>query len=607
MGRHALATGRGEQPTSDAGSDGRSDVLRHRSGRPEPLVDRSHLVLVSECSASDDRPLRQSAIVSIHRPPKPENSSSIRSDVDPTRTGIGSDFSQPGRSGMTQSTTPLRRTGLSGRIHDFFYAEEPVYGLALVRMALPAALLLAVLRRWPHVRELYSIDGAPAPLWNSFGLEAGLPIPSAPVAVALYAAMVFFLISSSIGWMTRLSLIASLILYPYFTMLDAVGTITKYTVIGTHALLLLSLSQCGSVWSVDAWIRSARSPDGAESGPPRFAAWPRRLVQLLIGVIYIGAAVTKIHTPAFFSGDQTIFWMLEETNFYNPLGDHLAAYPAWGPIAAYLTLTWEILFLFIAWRGYGRPIMLAAGVGFHFMSWAVLGLFVFPMVVLSMYWSFVNERDVDRVRLWLARAGGSSVWSARWKRLQAMPARTRWIGPAQSAAAFALLAACTSVAAVEIEYRSDPFGERRPEGPYALKRIEPERVAELLRNDTKVKSEDKLFDFGVGTYLVGGILADRASEFNYGDTSIVQCSLVPPHEDMWVEFNLHDDQGRLIEREGQIVARGYIRPSVTYRYDESLPAGRYSWVLRYDGKEIARRDITLGGVQTVSAEVSPHR
>ena len=504
---------------------------------------------------------------------------------------------------MTQQTASPRRNGLFRQIHDFFYSEEPAYGLALVRMALPAALLLAVLRRWPHVRELYSLDGSPAPLWDSFGLESGLPIPSAPVAVALYAAMVFFLVSSSIGWMTRLSLIASTILYPYFTMIDAVGTITKYTVIGTHILFLLSLSHCGSVWSVDAWIKSARSPATVDAGPPRFPAWPRRLIQLLIGIIYIGAAVTKIHTPAFFSGDQMIFWMLEETNFYNPLGDYLAAYPALGPIAAYATLTWEILFLFVAWRGYGRAIMLMAGVGFHFMSWAVLGLFVFPMVVLSLYWSFVNERDVDRVRLWMARVLGASVWSERWSRLASMPARSRWIGPAQSAAAFALLAACTSVAAVEIEYRSDPFGERRPEGRHALRRIEPERVAELLRNDIRIRSKDKLFDFGVGTYTVGGILADRATEFDYGETAIVQCSLVPPHEDMWVEFNLHDEHGRLVERQGQIVARSYIRPSATYRFDESLPPGKYSWVLRYDGKDIARRDITLRGLQTVSADV----
>ena len=94
---------------------------------------------------------------------------------------------------MTHSTDSSNRRGLFGQIHDFFYSEEPAYGLAMVRMALPAALLLAVIRRWPHVRELYSLDGAPAPLWNSFGIESGLPIPSAPVAVALYAAMVFFL------------------------------------------------------------------------------------------------------------------------------------------------------------------------------------------------------------------------------------------------------------------------------------------------------------------------------------------------------------------------------------------------------------------------------
>ncbi|GIT28627.1 MAG: hypothetical protein Ct9H300mP1_06730 [Planctomycetaceae bacterium] len=48
-----------------------------------------------------------------------------------------------------------------------------------------------------------------------------------------------------------------------------------------------------------------------------FPAWPRRLMQLLIGLIYLGAAITKIHTPTFFSGDQLRFWLMTDVNNSN--------------------------------------------------------------------------------------------------------------------------------------------------------------------------------------------------------------------------------------------------------------------------------------------------
>jgi hypothetical protein len=52
---------------------------------------------------------------------------------------------------------------------DFFFAQEVPYGMALVRMTLPLVLLVDVVRRWPFARELYSRDGATAPLAFNFG------------------------------------------------------------------------------------------------------------------------------------------------------------------------------------------------------------------------------------------------------------------------------------------------------------------------------------------------------------------------------------------------------------------------------------------------------
>jgi HTTM domain len=501
---------------------------------------------------------------------------------------------------MTQSGTRRPGRGLIAGIREFFYAEEVPYGLALMRIVLPVVLMIAAVPRWPHVREIFSSAGTPTPLWESYGVYGLLPIPGAELAVALYTALLFFLVAGSLGWMTRLSLIAATLLYAWFSTLDMLGTMTKYNVIATHALFLLSLSHCGSVWSVDAIL--ARRRHAAPAVPARYPAWPRRLLQLLVGVIYLAGAVTKMHTPLFFSGDQMVFWMLTDINFNNPIGDYLALYPAVVPVLAYITIVWEVLFLFLAWRGRGRTCMLSLGVLFHVLTWGVLGLIIFPLVYLCLYLAFINERDVDRLTVLLSR------WGRRWTpalqtgftpgRLFRMPSG---VGPGQSAAMFGLLLAVSTVLGVEVEHRSDPFGLHRPEGPYALKPIPADRVAELLTEPDALLARDKLFAFELGSRMVGGILANRRTSFSYGEDAIVQCCLLPPHEDLWVEFNLHDASDRVVKRNGRIVPRENLRSNIVFHFDESIPAGEYAWVLNLDGREVGRKPFTLGNVQQASA------
>jgi hypothetical protein len=471
-------------------------------------------------------------------------------------------------------------------------------------MILPLVMLIAVVPRWPHARELFSTDGAPTPLWISYGMPDLLPVPPGTLAVALHTALIFCLLAVSIGWMTRCALIVTTVLYAYFDMLDMLSSLTKYSCIATHAFFLLSLSQCGAVWSVDAWLRSRRNGDPA---PPRFPVWPRRLVQLLIGVIYLGAAATKFHTPSFFSGDQLVYWMLTEITSANPLGDYLSLYPALVPFMAYVTIIWEVAFIFVAWRGYGRTIMLSIGVLFHVLTFGMLGLIVFPLVYLALYMAWVSEQDVDRLSTWSWRLRERLGWAAAAVPpvlpVVGSPRRFR-LGAPQSAAAFGLLLAATMAAGVEAEHHNDPLAQRTSGPRPQLQPMSPEQVATLLRDDTRVRPEDMLFGFDLGSITVGGIVADHKDTFTYGEEAVMQCHLIPPHQDLWVEFNLHDADGRIVSRHGQIMPREYIRTGHTYRFSEELPPGEYAWVLRYEGRDISRRAFRLtgSGVQTASAQ-----
>ena len=292
---------------------------------------------------------------------------------------------------MSLSQLNSSTTGLKDKMSRFFYAKEVPFGLAITRIILPLTLLLVMGRRWIHARELFSSDGATTPLWINYGFPELLPELPGTVAVLMCSALILFLITSMIGWCTRFSLLASTILYAYLNLADSAGTMTKYSVIATHILFILGCSRCGAIWSVDRWLqgnhrRKLAWPGEASAEWPRAPAWPRRLMQLLIGCVYFGSGITKLHTPEFFTGDQLQAWSLTNLNNHNPVGEYLAQFPAIFVVFAYIVIVWEVLFVFLVWRGLARMLLLSTGVLFHVMTTLTLGLYIFPISFL-----FINH------------------------------------------------------------------------------------------------------------------------------------------------------------------------------------------------------------------------
>lgn len=474
------------------------------------------------------------------------------------------------------------RRGLRGSVREFFLAEEVPYGLALCRMVLPPILLYVVLRRWPHAREFFSTDGASAPLANNYGYFNMLPVPSGTVAVILMTLLVVLLVTTMIGWRTRISVIGCLVIYTHLNMLDCLSTFTKYSVIASHVLLLLSFSHCGAVWSVDAWLaRRGATPPAA---PPRFPAWPRRLMQLLIGLIYLGAAITKIHTPTFFSGDQLRFWLMTDVNNSNPMGEQLTLYPVVVVTMAYISVVWEILFVFLAWRGHGRWIMLLLGVGFHMGTRQTLGLFIFPLVSMVTYLAFINAEDVARWRDRLARF-------RRRSDSEIAPLAPIW--HQRLALAFPATLLVTAVLGVELEHQLDPYGLRRPQGPHELVEIDPDRVEAMLESNAVIRPEDLVHSLEMGEMLIGGYVVGHKRTFRQGEKLFAQCTLNPPHPDLMIECNLHDSDNRLLDRVHQVVPREAFRANFLYVLHDALAPGEYALVVRCGGQEVVRRRIVL--------------
>ena len=389
--------------------------------------------------------------------------------------------------------------------------------------------------------------------------------------------------------------------YVYLNTHEIIGTMNKYSVISTHILFLLSLSQCGSIWSIDNWLRRSRLarqgvPHDILARPRKFPATSRRLLQFFIGAVYIGAATTKLRVPTYFTGEQLATWMITAYNVPNLFGSRFAMHPSLLVAFAYIALAWETLFLFVAWRGTGRIAMLGLGVLFHMMTWLTLGLWVFPLVCYSTYFSFVNDRDAEWIRTtlerWRVRGAGIRAAVARLLRprdLRPLPALT----PATSHVVFAALAVFVAVGGVGLEYKLDPYGIRRPQGPYTLKELDPKRVAALLGPTEHIRNEDKVLHFDVGSIIVAGAVLDRRTQFRQGETMRIQCGLCPPHEDLWIECNLHDSENRIVDTNGVFMASESLRALFYYNLADCTAPGDYSLVLRIAGEEIMRRPVKV--------------
>lgn len=495
---------------------------------------------------------------------------------------------------MRHDTEPLGK-----RTERFFFDEEVPYGMALCRICLPLALLSMVLARWSAARELFSTDGATAPLAVGYGYLNLLPEFSGSIAVGLYAVMVMTLVCASLGWCTRASLIIANVLFTYFCLLDCVSTMTKYTVIATHMLFLLSLSECGSLWSVDAWLagrQRAHWPGEPSVSWRRFPAWPRRLMQIHIGAVYFGASITKMHTPTFFTGDQLVYWMQTHINVQHQLGEYLSLYPILLMAMAYISIVWEVTFLFIAWKSMWRTFVLPIGVLFHLMTMLTLGLLLFPVICYIAYFSFLDEEDVQQYSAWCRRQTRRFAWlkslSQRivgWRERLGDP--VGWTR--SSRAAFAFGVAAFAVANVELEHWLDPYGIRRPEGPHALTLADPEIVEKILAPTEPQRDSDMFFAVDTGTILVGDQLANRRREFRQGETLIAHCHLTPPHEDIWIECQIQDAEHRVIDRLGAVATREMFRSNFTYPIGDQMAPGEYTLVITTGGRPVMQKFITV--------------
>lgn len=568
-------------------------------------------------------------------------------------------FSSPPTSFAAANEAPTGATGrgLISFLNDFFFRKEVPYGLAIVRILMPIAVLWGVVERWPWLRELYTLDGAPAPLFDNYGYPGYLPILPVSIAVPIYTVMMLAMFCGIVGWRSRLSFAICTPLYMYFQMLDSNSTATKYTVIATHMMMLLAFSDCGAVWSVDSWLKRRKlgSFTADELDSMRSPIWIARLFQLLLGIIYFGAALTKMHTPTFFSGDQLMYWMMTYINNSHTLGDWLTQYPVLLVVFAYVTIVWEVVFLFTVWRNWSRLPALLIGMLFHIMTIFTLGLYLFPAIMCASYLCFLTEEDMEwfckKVGYRLRAAAPNEPSFAAVSSFATGAAIDRpagavaeipagWFSGRQSLAAYGIGFLAMTVLLTEVEYRLDHYRERTADGGLALRllsestELDPAKTAAAMRGVTMpLREKDKFLSFDLGTIIAGEHLIDHRKEFTVGEALIAQAHLNPPHEDVFVECTLYrvkkrrvennaDDEngdnglaGPMLQQDelesaglatfGQVVPRESLRSFFRFILKDPVLPGEYAVVMKSAGQEVARRRFTLKPDGNVPKDLRP--
>ncbi len=495
-------------------------------------------------------------------------------------------------------------------MRSFFFAPESPRLLALVRIVLGLVLFYDTLCHWRYAIELYSTFGPAIPIFirridqtpdkalsdelpsttaasatdptPSTRLEPILPvpIPTPQGAVLAHTLLLFGLVSVTLGWHTRTSVAVTFLLALWLMPLDLAGTFGKHLVVALHLIFLLGFSRCGAVWSVDAWTDRNRRDYCRMS-----SACPRRLMQILICSVYLGAVITKIKTPTFVNGDLLTFSLLDDHWGGNRFGMWLTALRHVSLLLSFATLFYEALFPVLVWVPRCRlPLIVIAILVHSTMGW-LLSLGPFSPIMFAALLSFLEERDLE----WLGR-------HCRFGRLgfQARPELQGRAGkPSLLNATLYLSAAALFVASgYAIQFAFDWYGAFGRRTPAALQEIADADAREMLVQQLPAY-EDYFHRIELGGRVGGNQVFGSPDRFRIGQRAYVLTQMPMPHPAVELE-------GLLIGPDGQECARFTHRfdPRFSYAINgfeltNELSPGTYRVILQAEGFVIAERRFDL--------------
>jgi hypothetical protein len=161
-------------------------------------------------------------------------------------------------------------------------------------------------------------------------------------------------------------------------------------------LFCLMWADCGSVWSVDAWLERRRATEGSPSSFAEYPIAPLRLIRFQIALVYLSTGLWKLYSPLWREGS-ALHYILNNNVFHRfPLS--IPPEMEWLlTTATYVTLVWELGFAPGMMFRRTRRLVLLLGIMIHLGMIAFIEVGPFSFVMLAGYVAFLDPRRVPRL------------------------------------------------------------------------------------------------------------------------------------------------------------------------------------------------------------------
>lgn len=312
----------------------------------------------------------------------------------------------PGR--LARSLARELRTTLGPALRGwrrFWFAGVDGTTHALVRVGFAVTGLLLCAVTAPILGEYYTSAAdfgiADARGWSRGQLVAYLLLDGAaarPVIVGLFALLVAALLALLVGWRTRVAAAASWLLLLWFqlrnpTFLNGGDEVLRLT--GFYlAVGYLAIPPGRRRLTVDRWLAGGDEP-------ARIPAWPLRLIQVQIGILYAVTGFLKLMGETWWDG-RAVYYALANANLTRfGVPEWAALEPVF--VAAGLAVAWwELLFPALVSRDRSRRGALVFGVVVHGGIFVTMNIGVFSLAMLAAYPAFAHRRRTSAlVDRWL--------------------------------------------------------------------------------------------------------------------------------------------------------------------------------------------------------------
>lgn len=306
--------------------------------------------------------------------------------------------------------------GLAAGWQRFFHARIDARRMALLRigfalvMLVNFAILYPDLDTWYGEQGLYPSEAAAARALPQQWTVLRFISPASPAAEAWLHRLFWLTLASTalllVGFCSRINALFVFMMLVSFQnrnqlILDSEDSVMR--LVGFYLLLMSS----GRAWSVDSFLARRFGWQSAEAcllAP----AWPLRLLQLQLAVIFVSAALFKLGGRAWIEGTALSYvCRLDDTFGRFPVPDFVFETPLLVRIMSWSVPVVELCAPLLLWFKETRRAALVVIVLFHLANEYTMALFLFHWIMLVGWSSFLTSNDFPFSLGWIRKSAAT--------------------------------------------------------------------------------------------------------------------------------------------------------------------------------------------------------